>query len=374
MKTVEFTITIIGAGVIGLAVARELAAAFPGVLLLERHPSFGRETSSRNSEVIHRGIHYPAAFFKSSLCMEGNRLLYDICRREGIPHARLGKLIVACDGEEEAALVALQEAARRKGIDDLLWMGKQGVAAVEPAVSARAALFSPATGIIDSHALMRSFLAAANAAGAVVSFNAAVTGIEREDGAYTLLVNGGEYRLRTKVLVNSAGLGAPHIAALAGVDCTARGYALKYCKGNYFVASPAPRIGRLVYPVPVARTEGLGIHATLDLGGRVRFGPDTEYVDRLDYTVDEGRKAAFHEAVRRYLPSVAEDSLSPDMCGIRPKLQGPGEAARDFIIADEAAAGFPGMISLIGIESPGLTACVPIARRVTELVRPYCEG
>jgi L-2-hydroxyglutarate oxidase LhgO len=371
---VEFTITIIGAGVIGLAVARELAKTYSGVLLLERNPRFGQETSSRNSEVIHRGIHYPASFLKSSLCMEGNVLLYEICRQRDIPHARPGKLIVACDAEEEAALNALLDKARAKGIDDLSWMGRKEITAMEPEVSVRAALFSPATGIIDSHALMQSFLAEAQAAGAAVSFHADVTGIEREDGAFCCTVNGGEYRLRTEVLVNSAGLGAPRIAAMAGIDCAARRYDLKYCKGNYFVASPAPRISRLVYPVPCARTEGLGIHATLDLAGRVRFGPDTEYVERLDYAVDAGRKAAFHRAVQRYLPAVAEEALSPDMCGIRPKLQGPGEEARDFVVMDEAAAGVPGLIDLIGIESPGLTACIPIARRVAELVRPYCKG
>jgi len=363
-----FDITIIGAGVIGLAIAERLSARYRNVLVIERHDRHGQETSSRNSEVIHAGIHYPVHFLKSLLCIEGNRLLYEICRKRQIPHRRLGKLIVATCDDECLQLEQMQEEAGEKGVEGLVLLGERQARTLEPDVRAKAALFSPATGIIDSHSLMRSFLLHAEAGGAIMAFRSEVTAIRFDGSRYTLEINGGDYRIGSRILINSGGLAADRIASMTGMSIDKNGYRLKYAKGNYFFASPSPRISHLVYPVPVRNNEGLGIHATLDLNGRVRFGPDTQYVDKIDYSVDDGRKVLFFESIRTYLPAISLESLHPDMSGIRPKLQGPGEPARDFVIREEGEAGFPGLINLIGIESPGLTSCLAIARRVLELV------
>jgi L-2-hydroxyglutarate oxidase LhgO len=253
-----------------------------------------------------------------------------------------------------------------------------------------AALFSPSTGIIDTHSLMRSFYLKAEAQGALIAFRAEVTAIHQDQPGYQLEINGGEYRLRTRILINSAGLWADRIARMAGMDIDRADYRLKHCKGNYYAASPSPRLQHLVYPVPPKNNESLGIHATLDLNGRVRFGPDSRYLDSRDssspvsaknvtdpfvpdYSVDEGRQEAFYKSIRRYLPGLARESLQPDLSGIRPKLQGPGEPYRDFVIREETQAGYPGLINLIGMESPGLTACVAIARMVGNMVRQVLD-
>ncbi len=364
----SFPITIIGAGVVGLAIAEELTATCRDVLVVEKNDGFGQETSSRNSEVIHAGIYYPPGLWKSSLCTQGNRLLYELCAKRGIPHRRLGKLIVATAPEEYPELEKIQVQAGQNGVQDLAFLGERQIRSLEPEVAGNTALFSPSTGIIDSHSLMKSFLLQAEKGGATVAFHSAVTAIHGEDKGYTLEVNGGDYRFRTRVLINCAGLHADRLAALAGMDIDRLGYRLKYCKGNYFTASPAPRLHHLVYPVPAKNNEILGIHATLDLSGRVRFGPDSEYVTLLEYSVAAVRRQAFYEAVRRYLPTIRAENLHPEMSGIRPKLQGPGEPFRDFVIQEEKEAGYPGLINLIGIESPGLTSCLAIAKRVASLV------
>jgi len=380
-----FDIIIIGAGVVGLAVARQLARRNRKLAILEKHDSFGQETSSRNSEVIHAGIYYPRDFLKSLLCVEGNRLLYAWCRERNVPHAGIGKLIVATTAEEESSLEAIRSAAAQNGVPGLELLGKKQLLSLEPEVSALAALLSPTTGIIDSHRLMQSLLLAAEDKGAMMSYRAKVTAIAFDGAGYDLEINNGEYRIRAKTVINSAGLHADQIAALAGIDIDARGYRLKPCKGNYFSASPAPRLRRLVYPVPMKNNIGLGIHATLDLTGRVRFGPDSRYLDREEilsltgsqngpdrprqaaihlYQVDEDRKDAFADAIRKYLPGFDAAALHPDMSGIRPKLQGPGDPVTDFIIREESSCGYPGFINLIGIESPGLTACLAIAGHI----------
>ncbi len=368
MKTADsFCITVIGAGVVGLAVAEELAAAFRDVLVVEKNTSFGQETSSRNSEVIHAGIYYPQGFLKSILCTAGNRLLYEICDRRGILHKKLGKLIVATNKEECDELETIREQAGENGVSDLALLGRRQLQTLEPEVAAVAALFSPSTGIIDSHGLMRSFVLNAESRGAIIAFRSFVTAIHLENRGYEVEINGGEYRLRSRVVVNCAGLHADKVAALAGMDIDKLGYRLKYCKGNYFTLSPPPKLRHLVYPVPVKENESLGIHATLDLSGRVRFGPDSEYVNDLEYSVDETKKDLFVQSVKKYLPDTAAGAIQPDMSGIRPKLQGPGEPYRDFIIREEKELGYPGFINLIGIESPGLTACVAIGKRVLAL-------
>ena len=367
----SLNITVIGAGVVGLCIAEELSAKYKRVLLIEKNDGFGQETSSRNSEVIHAGIYYPHGFLKASLCTEGNRLLYDLCRERNIPHKRIGKLIVAINDEECERLENIKKHAEGNGVSDLTLLGKKQTLTLEQEVSAKAAIYSPSTGIIDSHSLMRSFCINAEKNGAVVALRSKVTAIHTKDGIYELETNGGEYRFHTRVIINSAGLYSDSIAAMAGINIELHGYRLKYCKGNYFSASPAPRLNHLVYPVPPENTESLGIHATLDLGNRVKFGPDSQYIDEIEYSIDEGRRESFYQSIRNYLPGIKPEYLHPDMCGIRPKLQGPGEAYRDFIIRDERDIGYPGLINLIGIESPGLTSCVAIARYVNALVAPY---
>lgn len=367
----SLNITVIGAGVVGLSIAEELSAKYKRVLLIEKNDGFGQETSSRNSEVIHAGIYYPHGFLKASFCTEGNRLLYDLCRDRNIPHKRLGKLIVAANDEECERLENIKKHAEGNGVSDLTLLGKKQVLTLEPEVSARAAIYSPSTGIIDSHSLMRSFCINAESSGAVIAFRSKVTAIHAENGIYEVETNGGEYRFHTRVIINSAGLYSDSIAAMAGINIDRHGYRLKYCKGNYFSASPSPKLHHLVYPVPPENTESLGIHATLDMSNRVKFGPDSQYIDEIEYGIDEGRRESFYQSIRNYLPGIKPEYLHPDMCGIRPKLQGPGEAYRDFIIKDERDIGYPGLINLIGIESPGLTSCVAIARYVKSLVTPY---
>ena len=381
-----FNVTIIGAGVIGLAIAEGLSEKHRNVLVLEKNTSFGQETSSRNSEVIHAGIYYPTGLLKSTLCVEGNHLLYEACEKRGLPHRKTGKLIVAISEEDCAQLEDIRKQARQNGVADLTLLGNKQVRTLEPEVRAKAALFSPSTGIIDTHGLMRSFYLQAEENGATISFRTEVTAIHRNGTHYDLEINDGAYHVQTRTLINSAGLHADRIAALAGIDINEADYRLKFCKGNYFSASPSPKINHLVYPVPDKHNESLGIHATLDLSGRVRFGPDTEYLDdaeissvslrgaqrcgnlSFDYSVNEDRKSSFYEAVRDYLPGITMVQLHADTSGIRPKLQGPGEPYRDFVIREEADRGFPGLINLIGIESPGLTACLSIQKMVQNIV------
>ncbi|NPU86202.1 MAG: NAD(P)/FAD-dependent oxidoreductase [Syntrophaceae bacterium] len=369
-----FSATVIGAGVVGLAVAERLSREYRDVLLLERHESCGRETSSRNSEVIHAGIYYPAGFVKAALCREGNRLLYEACTEWRVPHRRVGKMIVAGGDEDGEELHRLRDQAERNGVMNLRFLTPREIRRLEPAVRAREALFSPSTGIVDSHRFMQALLSRLQTTGATAAFRSDVTAVRPDGDGFDVEINGGEYRFRTKVLVNSAGLASDRLAAMAGIDVDAADYRLKYCKGSYFSASAAPRLKHLVYPAPDRGKEGLGIHATVDLAGRVRFGPDVQYVERIDYDVDEGLRSRFHEAIRRYLPGLPAEVLQPDMCGIRPKLQGPGEPYRDFIIREESDRGFPGLVNLVGIESPGLTASLAIGHRVASLAEPFLEG
>jgi len=278
---------------------------------------------------------------------------------------------VATDDTEIAELSKIHQRVEMNGVDDLSFLSRKQLHAMEPEVRAHEGLFSPSTGIIDAHALMTAFYLKAQSEGAIITFRSEVTGIESSGGTYEIQVNRGEYRFRTRVVINCAGLHADRIASVAGIDIDEKGYRLKYCKGDYFSASPSPKLSHLVYPLPPEEQVGLGIHATLDLAGRVRFGPDTEYVADLEYTVDEEKGDAFWKSVKKYLPGVQRQYLNPDTSGIRPKLQGPGDPYRDFVITDESAEGYPGLINLIGIESPGLTACIPIARYVSRLVGSY---
>ncbi len=367
----EITTTIVGAGVVGLAVAAELSRTRKGVLILERNQAFGQETSSRNSEVIHAGIYYAKDSQKAKLCVEGNRLLYRLCEQRRIPHRRCGKLIVATDNDEEAMLATIQDRARENGVEALEMLNARQVKALEPNVKACAALFSPSTGIIHSHRLMRHYAARAHENGAQFVPHTTVVRVEKQDDAryrvHVVYPDGQTDSFASRWVVNCAGLESDRLAESMGIDIDACGYRLHYWKGEYFSLDvPRGFIRHLVYPVPQANHVGLGVHATIDLSDRVKLGPNATYLpDRqLDYTVDAQARQSFYEAACRYLPGISVDQLHPEMTGIRPKLQKPGDPARDFIIAEETAKGLPGVINLIGIESPGLTASPAIARHV----------
>jgi L-2-hydroxyglutarate oxidase LhgO len=364
-------ITIIGAGVVGLAVAAQVAKSNRQVYVLEKNESFGRETSSRHSGVIHAGIYYPQGSLKARLCVEGNRLLYDLCSRYGIGYKRLGKLIVATSNEESEELETLLERGRGNGVEGLKMLSKRELEKLEPNVVGVAAMLSPSTGIIDSHALMQYFIAKAGEGGQI-AYRTRVVGIGKLADGYKVEVedSGGRSSFVTTTLVNSAGLQSDKIAEMAGIDIDGAGYRLHYGKGDYFSLRKRPdtRVNRLVYPVPPSNIAGVGIHITFDLEGRVRLGPDIEYVDSLDYTIDRRQQKLFHDSVKKLLPAVEYDDLAPEMAGIRPKLQEPGGEIRDFVIRDEADKGLPAFINLIGIESPGLTAAPAIAEYVAGLI------
>ena len=370
----EFEITIIGAGVVGLAIAAELSAKYEKILVLEKHSTFGQETSSRNSEVIHSGIYYPQNSLKARLCVEGAELLYAICREYSIPHKKTGKLIAAIEQSELKILEELLEKGKANGVKDLLLLDEHNVKKIEPKINAAAAIYSPNTGIIDSHSLMKHFFNVAQERGVLVAFNSEVCMLNKEKDGFAVGIKQDDYKFKTKIVINSAGLSSDYIAGLSGINLQKNTYELKYCKGSYFsYAKPSP-VRMLIYPVPHKELEGLGVHATVDLRERLRFGPDTEYIENIDYKVDAGKKDSFYKGAIKIIPGLDKDAFTPDMSGIRPKLQGPGEKTRDFVIKEETGNGLPGLINLIGIESPGLTASPAIAKMVTDIVSNITES
>lgn len=367
-------ILIIGAGVIGLAAAAELATRYRSysITILERNSRFGLETSSRSSEVIHSGIYYPPGSLKARLCAEGNPLLYRFCEKWDIPHRRTGKLIVAGTDEEIPALEKLAIRAEENGVPGIRLLTGAGAARLEPAIRARAALFSPFTGIIDSYKLMSSLEWQAAQAGVLTGYRHEATGFERGAGGYLVHYlnpdrTGGV--LACDRVINCAGLEAGLLASRAGIDIEKAGYRVHLCKGEYFSVDPAKAglISRLIYPPPPDDLKGLGIHFTKSLDGRARLGPNATYVEKVDYTVDPSHAAQFFREASAYLPFLEITDLEPEMAGIRPKLQGPGQPFRDFVIQDEAALGLPGFINLVGIESPGLSSCLSIGKKICEL-------
>lgn len=368
----EIDTVIVGAGVVGLACAARIARAGRSVAIVERNDAVGQETSSRHSGVIHAGLYYPAGSLKALTCVEGRRLMYERCRRLNVPHANIGKILVATDDEETARLEAIRTRGLENGAGALTMLTQAQVAALEPRVRAVAGLMSPETGIVDAHELMNSYLAEARDHGAELVLVTSVEGLGRINGDWRVdtRTRGGEtFSITAAHVVNAAGLGSDVVAALAGVDIDALGYRLHFCKGDYFALGPRLRgiASRLIYPVPVHA--GLGVHITIDLGGKITAGPDTEYVDTVHYRVNPEKAARFGAALRRYLPEVRDDDLTPDYAGMRPKLQGPGEPVRDFVIEEASAHGAPALINLIGIESPGLTASGAIAERVLRLLQ-----
>jgi L-2-hydroxyglutarate oxidase LhgO len=353
---------VVGAGVIGLAVARALARVGREVLVLEAARTFGTETSSRNSEVVHSGIYYPKGSLKARLCVSGKTELYSYCDSHGVPFRRCGKIIVATRDDELPALERISRAAQGNGVTDLVSLSASEVSRLEPAVFSVGGLLSPSTGIVDSHALMSSLHADAVQLGATIAYQTPVVAGETTAGGVALRLGGREpATVEAEIVVNAAGLHAQRVArSIRGVS-EASVPACHYARGNYFSIRGKP-FSRLVYPIP--EPGGLGVHATIDLAGEVRFGPDVEWIDEIDYRVEPERAARFYPVVRRYYPALADDALEPAYAGVRPKLSGPNDAAHDFLLQGPEKHGVSGLINLYGIESPGLTASFSIADEV----------
>ena len=365
MEKVEAVV--VGAGLVGLAIARALALAGREVVILEAEDAIGTHTSSRNSEVIHAGIYYPKGSLKASGCVRGKRLLYEYCESHGVPHRRCGKLIVATNASQEAELEGIRQKAHGNGVTDVRRISKAEAIGMEPLLSCVAALHSPSTGIIDSHALMLAYLGDAEDHGAMLALRSS---LERVSKNFELHVRGSE-PISADILVNSAGLRAPSVARC--IDEFPEKLIPKelYAKGNYYSLSGKSPFSRLVYPVP--EPGGLGVHVTLDLAGQARFGPDVEWIERIglenDYAVDLRRADRFYTAIRRYWPGLPDGALAPGYAGIRPKTAGPGEPAADFHVQGPREHGVPGLVNLFGIESPGLTASLALADAVVEELR-----
>jgi L-2-hydroxyglutarate oxidase LhgO len=359
---------VVGAGVVGLAIARALSLRGREVLVLERDDGVGQETSSRNSEVIHAGLYYPPGSLKARLCVEGRHALYRYCTERGVPHRRCGKLVVATSADEEAALQQLYERAVANGVEDVELIGGGRLEELEPELRATAALLSGTTGIIDGHALILSLQGDAENAGATVQCRAPLLGGSLGSPAIRLRVGGVEAtEIETKLLINAGGLGAWDVSrSLDGLDLESIP-PRHLAKGSYFAMSGRAPFGHLIYPVPVPG--GLGVHLTFDLGGQARFGPDVEWVETLDYAVDPARAATFYEAIRRYWPELADGVLAPAYSGIRPCVAGPGEPQGDFVIQGPEETGHPSYVALYGIGSPGLTASLAIGEYVADFVR-----
>ena len=357
---------VVGAGVVGLAVARRLALAGHEVIILEAADTIGTQTSSRNSEVIHAGLYYPTDSLKAQVCVEGKERLYRYCAIHGVPHKRIGKLIVATNDSQTEALTALRTKATANGVYDLEWKSQAEVKSLEPNIRSVGGLLSPSTGIIDSHSLMLAYQGDAENRGAVIAFNSQVRRGLIEGGKIELFVgkSNGEFAVSANIVVNAAGLGAQSVARnLTGLDPAT--IPPRYlARGCYFTLSGHNPFSRLIYPVP--EPGGLGVHVTVDMSGAVRFGPDVEWVNKIDYRVDPGRAENFYTAIRRYYPSLEDNSLQPGYSGIRPKIAPEGSSTGDFLIQGPLEHGVPGLVSMYGIESPGLTASLALADLVAQ--------
>ncbi|MFH1715383.1 MAG: NAD(P)/FAD-dependent oxidoreductase [Elusimicrobiota bacterium] len=362
----EMDITIIGAGVVGLAIGAMLAKNNREVTVLEKNVMFGQETSSRNSEVMHSGIHYRPGSLKAKFCSRGNELLYDICEKNSINYSRIGKLTVAINDDEQKILLELLDMGIKNGVKGLKVLDKKEANEIEPGVNAVGALYSPNTGIIDSHNLMKYYESEINHNNGIVVYDSEVVEIKKENDRYLIKIKKDDYAFKSRVVINSAGLGAHEIAAMAGIDINKAGYRIQFCKGEYFALSKKLPIKHLIYSVP--KELGLGIHVVIDLGGNYKLGPNAFFVDKIDYKVDPSHIDEFYESAKKYYSDVAQSDLHPDMSGIRPKLKYEKNGYRDFIIRDEKDKGFPNFINLIGIESPGLTSAPAIAEYVKSIL------
>ena len=373
----SFDICVIGAGVIGLAIAYELAKKYKNqdvsIVILERESSFGQHVSSRNSEVIHAGIYYPTGSLKAELCVMGRELLYSHCEQFGVAHQKTGKLIVA-KGTEAYALAKVKENAIANGVLDLQLLDKIELQKLEPDIEADMALHSPSTGIIDSHGYMQSLLHLAENLGVQFSPYSRVEKIDTDADAFVVHCQLDEnrspehYVFNCQQLINAAGLEAQSIAQSVSAIPKNTIPKLHYCKGDYFDYRRRNPFSHLIYPMPEANTTGLGIHATMDMSSQLKFGPDTEYIEKVDFRIDGNKAKAFAENISSYFPGIDAADLKPAYSGIRPKLSGPGEAAADFEIQEESVHGLSGLIQLFGMESPGLTASLAIARHISNRV------
>ncbi len=367
----DIQLTIIGAGVVGLAVAARLAEKMKGIYILEKNPKYGLETSSRNSEVIHAGIYYPHDSLKAKLCVRGNRLLYELCEKHQIPHQRITKIIAASSEEELPILERLYNHGLGNGVE-LQLLFKEEVAALEPNVRSCGGIFSPSTGIISAHGLMDYFYSRAKSFGVEFQMRCEVVGLEKRSNDFLITIKEDDEisSITSELVINAAGLHSDTIATMVGIDIDKHGYRIHFCKGSYFSVSSGKGklISRLIYPVP--HKEGLGIHALLDLTNRLKIGPDTEFLPEnvIDYRVDESRRDYFAEKVGKLLPFIQRDDLMPDISGIRAKLQKKGRDFRDFVIANEKDKGLDGLINIVGIDSPGLTSAPAIAEYVEKFL------
>ena len=362
-------VLVIGAGVVGLAVARAAARKGHEVIVAEAAGAIGTGISSRNSEVIHGGMYYPTGTLRGRHCVAGRRMLYKFCASHGVPHKKCGKLVVATNAEELDKIGQIEKQGHINGVEGLEMLGGNAARALEPELFCIGALHSPETGIIDGHAYMLALRGDLEDAGGAIAFNTPVTGAKRKGGQWQVAFGGsggGEFAF--DAVVNCAGLGAQAVARTMTDYPAARVPRLVLAKGNYFTFAGKPAFSRLIYPTPIVG--GLGVHVTLDLAGRMRFGPDVEWVERENYDVDSKRAALFYERIRTYWPGLPDGTLSPDYSGIRPKLTGPKEPQADFLIDAPAQHGLPGLVQLFGIESPGLTSSLSLG----EEVAAYLEG
>jgi len=366
-------ITIIGAGVVGLAIAEELSGKHSNVFVIERHPTFGQESSSRNSEVIHAGIYYTKDSLKASLCVEGKKLLYEYCKKYDVPHNNCGKLIVATSEEEIAVLEEIRRTAMNNGLDDLVVLEKEQIFEMEPNIFALMALFSPSTGIIDTHSLMKQLETNTINNGAQIAYGSEVTGIKKLESGYEITLLDADkltYTFTSGIVVNSAGLASDTVSGMVGI--VDENLKINFCKGEYFRINPPKNrlVKRLIYPVPYQNMEGIGIHVTIDMGGGVKLGPDVNFLESnvYDYKLTPSKQESFYKSAKKYLPFLEFDDIAPEMAGIRSKIQKPGDPQRDFYIAEESNRGFPGFINLIGMESPALTSSIAIAKYVSGLL------
>jgi L-2-hydroxyglutarate oxidase LhgO len=366
---------VIGAGVVGLACARALALAGREVIIIERNDAFGMETSSRNSEVVHAGMYYPEVSEKARLCVRGRHMLYEFCKARNVEHRRCGKLIVATSPEQALKLKSIEQQASRNGVDDLRSLSREEALEMEPALQCSQALLSPSTGIVDSHGFMLALLGDTEAQGGVLAVRSTVTRLSCVGGRIRVAVEAasGTEELFARIVINASGHSAAKLATTFGREIASKLIPKGYlAKGNYFTLPGRSPFQHLIYPIP--EPGGLGVHLTVDLGHQARFGPDVEWVDKIDYSVNPIRAKSFYTEIRKYWPEIQENVLQPGYSGIRPKISAQGAPDGDFVLQGEGIHGIPGLVNLFGIESPGLTASMAIAERVVALVcdkRPY---
>ena len=363
----KVNVLIIGAGVIGLAVGKVLSEEFEDVVIVEQEKSFGRHTSSRNSEVVHSGIYYPQNSLKARLCLEGNEILYDFAQTHNIPYKKTGKIVAATSEEELPSLYDLKENGEKNNVPGLRIIDESECKKLEPQILAVKGLFVPSTGIIDTHKLMQKLESEAEKNDAFVVYDMKVISIRKTDKTYIVEFSDGEI-FEANILINSAGLLSEEIAKMVGIDTIENNLKIYWCKGEYFKTTKIKDISHLVYPLPDPRGISLGIHLVIDLNGEVRFGPNAYYIDELVYAMTDKYKKDFFKAVKKYI-KIDKENLNMDDCGIRSKLQGPNDNFRDFYIKEESEKGYPNFINLMGIDSPGLTACLSIAEEVKRILK-----